>query len=191
MEHFRPIRSSTVSFINWCSGAVALKVTWSLAGLGYIETSASPKGSGLLLSTRITAASACTKPKPVLKSNPRSNPGVSGLSMSIAFFPNAFVMASVAIAPWVACTSRAATAATCGAAALVPKKLGKPSPSKSALGKGGKKVVLIPSGPVISGFFCKRGLLRRLPLGLNRIGVPPSEVVRHARYALNLTTQVI
>src|SRR4051794_4972954 len=67
----------------------------------------------------------------------------------------------------------AATAAASGAAALVPKKLGRPSPSKSCPGK--KKVVLPPSGAVNRGDWRVTWAPSRLPSLSNRIGVPPTE----------------
>jgi hypothetical protein len=74
---------------------------------------------------------------------------------------------------------RAATAATCGAEADVPKKLGSPSGSevpgiwKSRSKK--KKEVLPPSGPVTPGFKRTSGFARRRPLAPKNTGVPPAE----------------
>src|SRR3954464_3984853 len=71
-----------------------------------------------------------------------------------------------------ACFRSAAMAAACGAAALVPKKLGKASPS---LSWNPKKEVLTPSTATICGFFRVIGLARRVPLVEKRIGVFPEE----------------
>ena len=71
-----------------------------------------------------------------------------------------------------ACRINAATPAACGAAADVPKKLGKPSPSMSTP----KNVVSAPSGATISGLFAQgSGVPSRVPAVLNRIGVFPPE----------------
>src|SRR5437762_1557321 len=76
------------------------------------------------------------------------------------------------VAAGLACLRRAAMAAACGAAALVPKKLGKVSPS---LSWKPKKEVLTPSTATICGFLRVRGLARRVPLRSKRMGVLPAE----------------
>src|SRR5215217_1255716 len=76
------------------------------------------------------------------------------------------------VAEGLACFKRAATAAAWGAAALVPKKLGKASPS---LSWKPKKEVLTPSTAVICGFFRVMGLARRVPSVEKRMGVLPEE----------------
>src|SRR6187397_541466 len=74
---------------------------------------------------------------------------------------------------------RAATAATCGAEADVPKKFGMPSgsevPGTSKLRSNKKKEVLPPSGPVTPGFRRTTGVLRRCPLAPKNTGVPPAD----------------
>src|SRR5688500_17271005 len=73
----------------------------------------------------------------------------------------------------------AATPATCGADAEVPKKLGKPSGSvvsgTAKLRSKRKKVVLPPSGPVTPGFKRICGNRSRTPSGPKNTGVPPAE----------------
>src|SRR4051812_9367690 len=68
---------------------------------------------------------------------------------------------------------RAATAATCGADADVPKKLGRPLPSEA--GPGEKKVVSAPSGPTTPGWSRVTGEPRRLPAVSKQMAVPPAD----------------
>src|SRR2546430_1151288 len=68
-------------------------------------------------------------------------------------------------------SSSAATAAACGAAAEVPKKLGKLSASAPL--SAPKNVVLPPSGAVNLGCWRVIGVIE-LPLLSKRIGVPPA-----------------
>src|SRR5882672_8005225 len=73
----------------------------------------------------------------------------------------------------------AATAATCGAEAEVPKKFGKPSgsvvPGTSKLRSKKKNDVLPPSGPVTPGLMRTSGVGRRWPLDPKNTGVPPAD----------------
>src|SRR4029077_19953611 len=78
------------------------------------------------------------------------------------------------------CNNRAATAATCGVAAEVPKKFGNDAlllqmPEPPAPSAKPRKVSLPPSGPAMSGFWriSPFGGLSGLPELSNRIGSPP------------------
>src|ERR1700676_1117074 len=74
--------------------------------------------------------------------------------------------------------------ATWGAAAEVPKKVGKPALFKQAVtvllswpvgNLNPRKVLLPPSGPTKSGFCRNTGVASRVPVTSNRIGSPPAE----------------
>src|SRR5205085_10552614 len=67
----------------------------------------------------------------------------------------------------------AATAAASGAAADVPKKLGRLSVSAEVSAK--KKVVFPPSGAVICGVWRRSGVASALPAASNTIFVGPAE----------------
>jgi hypothetical protein len=80
------------------------------------------------------------------------------------------------------CSISAATPAACGAAAEVPKKLGKlrlfwhsARPEPMLLRTKPRKVLLTPSGPTKSGFWRTTGVASFAPLASNRIGEPPCE----------------
>src|SRR5205085_372052 len=73
-------------------------------------------------------------------------------------------------------STRAATAATCGADADVPKKLGNVSGSLGLSLKGGKNDVLPPSGPVIWGVLRISGVTSGLPEPSRKIVVGPNDV---------------
>src|SRR3984885_9634970 len=87
--------------------------------------------------------------------------GSSGWEMGVAVLSsNRYTSRGLRLAgPPGACGTRAATAAASGAAALVPKKLGQPSPSVSSP----KKDVSTPSAAVICGVKRTSGCGRRLP----------------------------
>ncbi len=82
--------------------------------------------------------------------------------------------------------NKAATAATCGAAAEVPKKLGNESssvlPGTSNPKVVWKNVVLPPSGPMRAGFVRTSAAASGWPPRSNSTGVPPAEekLSRHA-----------
>lgn len=95
--------------------------TGTLTGVG-----ATGVGTGALIGTRgpsaFNAAVAFTRPVPVMKSNPVLNPVVYGLSISIAVEAKVEYIADTFMDrfPPLYCSIKAATAATCGAAADVP-----------------------------------------------------------------------
>ncbi len=125
-----------------------------------------PLGAVVMVSvwSAASAASAWMRPNPVLVSKPTA-------PRFWAVFSRVLRTAS-GVSVGTACTSSAATPAAWGAAAEVPKKLGKPSKSESLP----KNVVLAPSGATISGLKCRRsGVARRLPAVLKRTGVVPAD----------------
>src|SRR4051812_28579479 len=75
--------------------------------------------------------------------------------------------------PLPASINKAATAATCGAAAEVPKKFGRLSESTGM--SLPKNVVFVPSTPVIWGLLGLKGVDNRLPFRSNNSEPPPSE----------------
>ena len=112
----------------------------------------------------MSAASAWMRPEPESLSKP-------GAAMSIAVVCSA-VRICAGVSDGTAWNMSAPTPAAWGAAAEVPKKLGKASPSASPP----KKLVLAPSGATISGLEARRsGVGSRAPVEPKRIGVVPED----------------